>query len=77
MESTSTPRLPALCVTFEEFPSIQVGVLEAGPANIGEPMIMIPAIAIRQMEIHSTIGITRQYLRDAAGHSPAPLCRDR
>jgi choline dehydrogenase-like flavoprotein len=32
-----------------ENPNITVGVLEAGPANIEDPMIMIPAMRIKQM----------------------------
>jgi choline dehydrogenase-like flavoprotein len=32
-----------------ENPSIHVGVLEAGLANIGDPVIMISAMTIRQM----------------------------
>jgi hypothetical protein len=32
---------------LSENPSIQVGVLEASPPNIADPMIMIPAMAIR------------------------------
>jgi hypothetical protein len=32
-----------------ENPTTHVSILEAGPANIGDPMIMIPAMTIRQM----------------------------
>jgi hypothetical protein len=30
-----------------ENPNIKVGVLEAGPANVGDPMIMMPAMYVK------------------------------
>lgn len=35
-----------LCVAarLTEIPNVQVGVLEAGPAHLNDPMIMIPAL---------------------------------
>lgn len=76
MEPISTPRLPALCATCEEFLkhdyslvvvgcgtagliaaarlsenlSIHVGVLEADPPDIRDPVTIIPAQAIKQMD---------------------------
>jgi len=50
-----------------EYPSIHVGVFEVGAANIGDPMIMIPAMTIRQIGIPNMTGITRQFLRYARG----------
>jgi choline dehydrogenase-like flavoprotein len=38
-----------MAARLTEIPSITVGVLEAGAANIGDPMILMPAMYVKSI----------------------------